>query len=95
MTTMIVLAWVGFLALLVKLKVLKSWATWMKLSPIAVWLLAQIFLLIPMGFDASSGPAVVLWDSANVHGGFCLLYGIRIPISEHRRIPSTTWGQDS
>lgn len=39
MTAMIVLAWVGFLALLVKLKVLKNWAIWMKLSPIAVLLL--------------------------------------------------------
>jgi len=66
MTTVILLAWVGFLALLVKLKILKGWAMWMKLSPIAVWMLAQIFLLIPMGFDAPSGRAVVMKDSVQI-----------------------------
>lgn len=66
MTTVIVLCWVGLLALLVKIKVFKKWTLWMKLSPIAIWLLAQIFLLIPMGFDAPSGHAVVLRDSVQI-----------------------------
>jgi multidrug resistance efflux pump len=66
MTTVIVLAWVGFLALLVKLSVLKRWALWMKLSPIVIWMLAQIFLLVPMGFDAPSGHALVFKDSVQI-----------------------------
>jgi multidrug resistance efflux pump len=66
MTTVIVLAWVGLLALLVKIKVFKKWALWMKLSPIAIWLLAQIFLLVPMGFDAPSGHAVVMRNSIQI-----------------------------
>jgi multidrug resistance efflux pump len=66
MTTVIVLCWVGFLALLVRIGVFKKWALWMKLSPIVVWLLAQIFLLVPMGFDAPSGKAVVFRDSVQI-----------------------------
>jgi len=66
MILVIVAAWLGLLALLVNLKVLKSWSLWMKLSPFVVWILGEILLLIPMGFGAPSGPAVVMKYSVQI-----------------------------
>jgi multidrug resistance efflux pump len=60
MILIIVAAWLGLLALLVNLKILKGWLLWMKLSPFAIFLLGEVFLLIPMGSGAPSGPAVVV-----------------------------------
>ncbi len=66
MILIIVAAWVGLLALLVNLKILKGWTLWMKLSPLAIFLLGEVFLLIPMGFGAPSGRAVVMKNSVQI-----------------------------
>jgi len=66
MILVLVAAWLGLLALLVNLKVLKGWSSWMKISPFAIFLLGEIFLLIPMGFGAPSGPAVVMKNSVQI-----------------------------
>jgi hypothetical protein len=50
MITVIILAWMGFLWALVKIGVFKKWSTWMKWSPAAVYVLANLFLLVPMNF---------------------------------------------
>lgn len=66
MIILIVLAWLGLLALLVKLRVFKGWSIWMKVSPVVVFLLGEVLLLLPMGYDAPSGPALVMNNSVQV-----------------------------
>jgi multidrug resistance efflux pump len=66
MILLMVMAWLGFLALLVKLNVLNGWAMWMKVSPVAVFVLGEVLLLLPMGYEAPSGPALVMNNSVQV-----------------------------
>ena len=47
--------WMVFLWILVKIKVLKRWALWMKLSPLAIYLGVMAVLFIPMNFGAPVG----------------------------------------
>jgi len=60
MITVILLAWCGLLQLLVMVKVFKGWSKWMKLSPIAVYVIANLTLIIPMNFGAPQGAAIVV-----------------------------------
>jgi multidrug resistance efflux pump len=69
MSTVIILVWLGFLVLLVKLNILKRWYLWMKISPVVIWALCQIFLFVPMGFIAPSGRGIVLKDSVQIAPG--------------------------
>jgi multidrug resistance efflux pump len=66
MSLVAILVWLGFLWLLVKFGILKGWALWMKLSPVAVWLLVQIALFLPMTWSAPSGPVTVLAESVAI-----------------------------
>jgi multidrug resistance efflux pump len=60
MITVILLAWCGLLQLLVMVKVFKGWSKWMKLSPIAIYVIANLTLIIPMNFGAPQGAAIVV-----------------------------------
>jgi RND family efflux transporter MFP subunit len=66
MVTIIVAAWTGLLFLLVKLGVLKGWTTWMKASPVVLFLLCEIILFLPMNFGAPSGRALVYRNSVPI-----------------------------
>jgi multidrug efflux pump subunit AcrA (membrane-fusion protein) len=66
MITVIILAWMGFLWALVKIGVFKEWSTWMKWSPVAVYVLANLLLLIPMNFGSPSGPLIVINPSIQI-----------------------------
>ncbi|TWU13368.1 Inner membrane protein YibH [Symmachiella macrocystis] len=66
MILVLVAAWLGFLSLLVRFGILKSWTRWMKLSPLVMFLACQIFLLIPMSFGAPSGRAVVMKNTIQI-----------------------------
>jgi len=79
MILLIVAAWLGLLALLVKIGVFKGWSLWMKISPVVIFVLGEVLLLVPMKFDSPSGPAVVMNHSVQVTPG---VSGIvtRVPI---------------
>ncbi|MDX2347375.1 MAG: efflux RND transporter periplasmic adaptor subunit [Nitrospirota bacterium] len=66
MITVILLAWMGFLWALIKIGVFKGWATWMKWSPLVIYVLANLFLLIPMNFGSPSGPLIVINPSIQI-----------------------------
>ena len=66
MSAIVVLAWLGLLALLVKLNILKGWAGWMKISPVAIYILTQFLFIVPMGFSTPSGSVVVLKHSVQI-----------------------------
>jgi multidrug resistance efflux pump len=66
MTLILVGIWLGFLWLLVKFGILKGWALWMKLSPVAVWLAVQVVLFLPMTWSALSGPVTVVAESVGI-----------------------------
>ena len=69
MAIIIIAAWLGFLALLVKIGVLKGWAPWMKASPIVMYAMIQVVFLIPMGFRAPSGPVVIMKHTVQIIPG--------------------------
>ncbi|MGI9364807.1 MAG: efflux RND transporter periplasmic adaptor subunit [Rhizobiaceae bacterium] len=66
MTTVLIGIWLGFLWLLVKLKILKGWSLWMKLSPIVIWVLATLIIMVPLNWTAPAGPAAVTVVSVKV-----------------------------
>ncbi len=66
MVTIIVAVWLGFPWLLVAFDVFKKRTLWMKLSPIAVWLLANILLILPLNWVAPSGPVTVTAKSVEI-----------------------------
>ena len=66
MTLIAIAIWLGFLWLLVKFGILKGWALWMKLSPVAVWLAVQVVLFLPMTWSAPSGPVTVVAESVGI-----------------------------
>ena len=67
MAFIIIGAWLALLAVLVKVGVLKGWALWMKLSPIAIYALYFLVIAIPMNFTAPSGAVMVLRDSVSIN----------------------------
>ena len=69
MAFVLVAAWLGFLALLVKFGVLKGWATWMKASPVAIWLFCQFAVFVPMGFDCPSSRGVIMTYTVQIIPG--------------------------
>lgn len=66
MVMLIVLSWIALLWVLVRTGVLKKWATWMKLSPLIVYLIAMVALFIPMSSGAPAGPLTVMAYSVQV-----------------------------
>ena len=66
MVILIVLTWTVLLWLLVRVGVLKRWTTWMKVSPLIVYLLAMVALFIPMGSGAPAGPLTVMAFSVQI-----------------------------
>ena len=58
--------WVGFLAILVKLGVLKKWTLWMKISPLFIWLIFFVVVAIPMNFQAPTGALMVMRESVPI-----------------------------
>jgi RND family efflux transporter MFP subunit len=69
MIVVILAAWMGFLALLVQLKILKGWAMWMKLSPVVVFVLCALLLFVPMNFNAPAGKAVMMHHAVQITPG--------------------------
>ena len=69
MAIIIIAAWLGFLALLVKVGVFKGWASWMKASPVVIYAMIQVVFLIPMGFRAPSGPVVIMKHTVQIIPG--------------------------
>jgi len=57
MAVTMIAIWMAFLWLLVKIRVLKGWALWMKRSPLAIYLGVMAVLFIPMNFGAPVGGA--------------------------------------
>ena len=47
MALVIIALWLGFLWLLVRFGILKKWTLWMKLSPIAVWAIVMVLVMLP------------------------------------------------
>ena len=66
MAVAIIAIWLGFLQLLVALKILKGWALWMKLSPLVIYLTVMAVLFIPMNFGAPVGGATVVKNSLEI-----------------------------
>lgn len=66
MAVAIIAIWLGFLQLLVVLKILKGWALWMKLSPLVIYLTVMAVLFIPMNFGAPVGGATVVKNSLEI-----------------------------
>ena len=66
MAITIIAIWMALLWLLVKIKVLKGWALWMKLSPLAIYLGVMAVLFIPMNFGAPVGGATVVKNSVEI-----------------------------
>ncbi len=58
--------WLGFLQILVSINVLKGWAMWMKLSPVALYLAYFLIVAIPMNFIAPKGTLIVLRESVQI-----------------------------
>ncbi len=56
----IIATWMGFLVILVKLRILKRWSRWMKISPLVIWALCQVFILLPLNVDAPKGNLIVI-----------------------------------
>jgi len=66
MAVTMIAIWMALLWLLVKIKVLKGWALWMKLSPLAIYLGVMAVLFIPMNFGAPVGGATVVKNSVEI-----------------------------
>lgn len=66
MAFIIIAIWLAFLHLLVKLKVLKGWAMWMKASPAVIYLAFLLIVAIPMNFTAPKGSVMVLRETVPV-----------------------------
>ncbi len=66
MITLLIAIWMGFLWLLVKIGILRKWYLWMKISPVAVWAVAQVILFLPLNWTAPVGPVSVVVSSVQV-----------------------------
>lgn len=66
MIVAILLTWIALLWLLVAVGVFERWAMWMKLSPLALYLILIVGLLVPMTHSAPLGKAAVLTYSVQV-----------------------------
>jgi hypothetical protein len=66
MVIAILVAWIALLWLLVAVGVFERWTLWMKLSPVVLYLVLTIGLIIPMTQSAPLGPAAVLAYSVQV-----------------------------
>ncbi|WP_299425111.1 efflux RND transporter periplasmic adaptor subunit [uncultured Shimia sp.] len=66
MIMIIIGVWLAILWVLVKIGVLKKWHLWMKLSPVAVWLIANIVLFLPLNWTAPVGPVTVTVSSVQI-----------------------------
>ena len=66
MAVTMIAIWMAFLWLLVKIKVFKGWALWMKLSPLVIYLGVMAVLFIPMNFGAPVGGATVVKNSVEI-----------------------------
>ena len=66
MVMIIIAIWLGFLWVLVSMGVLKKWHTWMKISPLLIWLAVNIVVFLPMMWAAPSGPVTVLSRSVQI-----------------------------
>ena len=60
MAVAMIAIWMAFLWILVKIRVLKGWALWMKLSPVIIYLGVMAIIFIPMKFGAPVGGATVV-----------------------------------
>ena len=66
MAFIIIAIWLAFLHFLVKIKVLKSWMMWMKISPVAIYIAFLLIVAIPMNFIAPKGSVMVLRETLPV-----------------------------
>ncbi len=66
MITIIIAAWLGFLWILVAVGLLPRWTLWMKLSPVVVWLAANLLLILPLSWNAPTGRVVVTVPSIKI-----------------------------
>jgi len=66
MSIILIGIWLGLLQVLVKTGVLKGWSLWMKLSPIAIYLIYFVVIAIPMNFTAPTGAVMVMRDSVQI-----------------------------
>jgi len=66
MAVTMIAIWMALLWLLVKLKILKGWALWMKLSPLGIYLAVMAVLFTPMNFGAPVGGATVVKNSIEI-----------------------------
>ncbi len=66
MAFIIIGIWLGFLQLLVKLKVLNGWDMWMKASPAIIYAAFLLIVAIPMNFLAPKGSVMVLRETVPV-----------------------------
>ena len=66
MAVAMIAIWLGFLQLLVMLKILKGWSLWMKLSPAIIYLAVLLVIFIPMNFGAPVGGATVVKNSIEI-----------------------------
>jgi multidrug resistance efflux pump len=66
MVIAILVAWIALLWLLVAVGVFERWTLWMKLSPVVLYLILTIGLIIPMTQSAPLGPVAVLAYSVQV-----------------------------
>jgi len=69
MAVAMIAIWLGFLQLLVMLKILKRWTLWMKLSPAIIYLAVLLVIFIPMNFGAPVGSATVVKNSIEIAPG--------------------------
>jgi RND family efflux transporter MFP subunit len=58
--------WMAFLWVLVKVGILKKWYLWMKLSPVAVWLVATLVVFLPLNWTSPVGPVTVTIGSVHI-----------------------------
>lgn len=63
MSLVIIAIWLAFLQMLVKMKILKGWALWMKFSPLVIYLSVMAVIFIPMNFGAPVGSSIVMQNS--------------------------------
>lgn len=66
MVVAILAFWIAFLWILVAVGVFKKWTLWMKLSPLVLYLILIIGLIIPMTYSAPLGKVAVLAYSVQV-----------------------------
>jgi RND family efflux transporter MFP subunit len=66
MTEMITVGLYLILFVLVKVKVFKSWAKWMTITPIAIFVAINVMYIIPMNWVAPQGPLVIFRNSVEI-----------------------------